>query len=179
MQWRMPRRLATYEYLGELVDSALNRHAHPAKNWDRLPQHERDRRWISNFRMLSPVATLACGLRNERQSEGIRARKHGLKHGLKHGPILSGGFGALKCAAGPRGSLKYVDNEFIAISALCTLRIPVPWDVLLTNIRGFPNHRDTHGCTCANLNSTNQSCGGGGVSTGLGGHACHARLMDW
>jgi hypothetical protein len=52
MQWRMPRSLATYEYPGELVDSALNRHAHPAKNWDRLPQHERDRRWISYFRML-------------------------------------------------------------------------------------------------------------------------------
>ena len=48
---RLPRSTNTYEYTGDFLQAVNNTHADVNKRWSALPEWERDRRWIMNFRM--------------------------------------------------------------------------------------------------------------------------------
>jgi hypothetical protein len=49
---RNPRSVDTFEYAGEFLNAVNGTHSNESLRWSGLPAHERDRRWIDNFRML-------------------------------------------------------------------------------------------------------------------------------
>jgi hypothetical protein len=56
VQWvcglRNPRIVDTFEYAGEFLNAVHGTHSFESLLWSSLPAHERDGRWIDNFRML-------------------------------------------------------------------------------------------------------------------------------
>jgi hypothetical protein len=49
--FRLPRSVGTYEYAGDFLLCLINTHPDVRMRWSQLPEHERDRRWIDDFRM--------------------------------------------------------------------------------------------------------------------------------
>jgi hypothetical protein len=48
---RLRRTCSTYPYEGDIMQCIFNKHPEDHKNWASLPAHERERRWMDEFRM--------------------------------------------------------------------------------------------------------------------------------